>query len=343
MTNALRTLLDERGCLLADGATGTNYFAMGLQSGDAPELWNEDHPEKVRQLHREFVAAGSDIILTNTFGGNRYRLKLHAADNRVAELNILAAQHARAEAEAVERTVLVAGSMGPTGEILAPLGELSLADAISAFEEQARALAEGGADVLWIETMSSREEVEAAVAGAAVTGLPVVCTLSFDTNGSTMMGVTPSAFIGFVPELHDAVCGCGTNCGVGAAEVAACIVSMVREAPEGTVVVAKANCGIPAWVDGEIRYSGTPELMADYARLVRAAGASIVGGCCGTSPEHVASMRRALDDYQPSPSPGVEEITAALGEITPGVLGQLNGLAPPARPERQAGRRRRRG
>jgi methionine synthase I (cobalamin-dependent) len=341
MTNPLEALLAERSCLLADGATGTNYFAMGLQSGDAPELWNVDHVERVRQLHREFVEAGSDIILTNTFGGNRYRLKLHKAEERVAELNQLAAEHARAEADRADRQVLVAGSMGPTGEIFAPLGSLDPEGGRKAFEEQALGLAAGGADVLWIETMSSREEVEAAVAGASVTGLPLVCTLSFDTNGSTMMGVTPSDFVSLIPKLKQPVCGCGTNCGVGAAEVAACIVSMVREAAADAIIVAKANCGIPAWVDGEIRYSGTPDLMADYARLCRAAGARIIGGCCGTTPEHVAAMRAALDEPDRLSPPDIDDIQAALGEVTPGVLRQLAGLAPPTRAARPAGRRRR--
>jgi len=165
MSNRLQRLLDTRPWLLADGATGTNYFAAGLETGDAPELWNLDHPERVAALHEAFIAAGSDIILTNSFGGTRHRLKLHKAEHRVAEINRAAAAIARRTADASGRDVVVAGSMGPTGEILAPLGPLSEADAADAFAEQGAALAEGGADVLWIETMSSEEELRAAIKG----------------------------------------------------------------------------------------------------------------------------------------------------------------------------------
>src|SRR4051812_33710013 len=141
--------------LLADGATGTNYFRMGLDAGEAPELWNVDHPERVQELHRAFVDAGADIILTNTFGGNRHRLKLHRAEDRVFELNVRAAELAREVADAASRPVVVAGSVGPTGELFAPLGALTAVEAVEAFTEQIAALAAGGADVAWIETMSA--------------------------------------------------------------------------------------------------------------------------------------------------------------------------------------------
>src|SRR5580658_198432 len=173
MTDRLTSMLAERPWLLADGATGTNLFERGLQSGDAPELWNADHPERIAELQRAFVAAGADILLTNSFGGTRYRLKLHKAEDRVAPLNEQAARLARGEADRAGRVVLVAGSMGPTGEILEPLGPLSIEAARDAFAEQAAALARGGADLLWIETMSSIAETEAAIAGAGITGLPV--------------------------------------------------------------------------------------------------------------------------------------------------------------------------
>src|SRR5271155_4077084 len=192
MTDRLASLLAERPWLLVDGATGSNLFERGLQSGDAPELWNSDHPQRVAQLQRAFIEAGADIILTNSFGGTRHRLKLHKAEGRVGELNEKAARIARAEADRAGRPVLVGGNMGPTGEILEPLGPLSVGAAQEAFAEQAVALARGGADIIWIETMSSIEETEAAVAGARATGLPIVVTLSFDTNGRTMMGITPS-------------------------------------------------------------------------------------------------------------------------------------------------------
>ena len=181
--------LNSRPWLLADGATGTNYFQMGLVSGDAPEIWNFEHPERVRSLHRRFIEAGADIILTNTFGGNRHRLKLHNAQDQVREVNIAAAKNARSEADSVARPVYVGGSIGPTGEIFEPLGPLSHTDGVAAFAEQAKALKEGGVDVLWIETMSSEEELRAAVEGAAQTGLPIVTTMSFDNVWITGMWV----------------------------------------------------------------------------------------------------------------------------------------------------------
>ena len=261
MTDRLTSLLAERPWLLADGATGSNLFERGLTSGDAPELWNSEHPERIAQLHRAFVEAGADIILTNSFGGTRYRLKLHKAEDRVAELNEKAARIARAEADRAGRVVLVGGSIGPTGEILEPLGPLGLDAAREAFAEQAHALARGGADIIWIETMSSVEETEAAIAGARGTGLPTVATLSFDTNGRTMMGITPSELAALHRKHH--LAACGSNCGTGPSELVACIINLATASDPTAVLVAKANCGIPQFVDGAIRFNGTPELMAE--------------------------------------------------------------------------------
>jgi len=321
MANRLLDLLSVREYLLADGATGTNLFAMGLVSGDAPELWNTDQPQRIRALHESFIAAGSDLILTNSFGGNRYRLKLHNAQGRVAELNRAAAQIARAVADRSARNIVVAGSIGPTGELFDPLGELTFAAGEAAFMEQAEALAAGGADVLWIETMSSEDEVRAAVAGAAVTGLPIICNVSFDTNGSTMMGITPTQHANLCKDLIPAPDAFGTNCGVGPAEAVACVLKMAQAAGTDSVLVAKANCGIPEFIDGAIRYNGTPPLMAEYARLVRDAGARIIGGCCGTTAEHVWAMAEALNGYQPGLAPDVDTIEARLGPISRGAKG----------------------
>jgi methionine synthase I (cobalamin-dependent) len=323
MTDRLTSLLAERPWLLADGATGSNLFERGLQSGDAPELWNSDHPQQVAQLQRAFVQAGADIILTNSFGGTRYRLKLHGADDRIAELNEKAARIARAEADSADRVVLVAGSMGPTGEILEPLGPLSLHDARAAFAEQAVALARGGVDLLWIETMSSIEETEAAVAGAQSTGLPVVATLSFDTNGRTMMGITPSELAG-LHRKHN-LAACGSNCGTGPSELVACIVNLATASDPSAVLVAKANCGIPQFVNGEIRFNGTPELMAQYACLSLDSGARIIGGCCGTTPEHLRIMRRALESHVRGLKPDLATIESRLGAISSGATAQLRG------------------
>jgi 5-methyltetrahydrofolate--homocysteine methyltransferase len=269
------------------------------------------------------VDAGADIILTNTFGGTRYRLKLHKAEDRVRELNRAAAQLARSVADAAGRDVIVAGSMGPTGEILEPLGPLSAADARAAFAEQAAALAEGGADVLWIETLSSREEVEAAIEGAKSTGLPVVSTLSFDTNGRTMMSLTPAELAAIAREHH--LAACGSNCGVGPSELVASILNLSTAADPDMVLVAKANCGIPQYVNGAIRYDGTPELMARYVDLAIDSGARIIGGCCGTSPEHLAAMRKALDAHVAGPRPDASVLEAALGQISTGARAQLGG------------------
>lgn len=344
MTDRLTPLLAARPWLLADGATGSNLFARGLTTGDAPELWNTEQPGRVRDLHRSFVEAGADIILTNSFGGSRHRLKLHKAEGRVAELNEAAARLARAEADRAGRVVLVAGSVGPTGEILAPLGPLSAEAAREAFAEQAAALARGGVDLIWIETMSSVEETEAAIEGARITGLPVVTTLSFDTNGRTMMGITPADLAGICRRHH--LAACGSNCGVGAAELVASIVNLSASADPEAVLVAKGNCGVPRYVDGVIRFDGTPELMAEYARLSLDAGARIIGGCCGTTPEHLRAMREALERHVRGARPDRETIEARLGALSSGATAQLRGEldrqagAAPGAAARRAPRRR---
>jgi 5-methyltetrahydrofolate--homocysteine methyltransferase len=305
---------------------------MGLASGDAPELWNVDHVDRVESLHRAMIAAGADIILTNSFGGSRYRLKLHKAENRVAELNALAAAIARRVADEDGgrrgREIVVAGDIGPTGELFEPLGPLTIAEGAAAFAEQAHALAKGGADVIWIETMSSKDELAAAVEGAGASGLPIVCTLTFDTNGRTMMGVTPAEVALLCREqLRPKPAAYGANCGVGPAELIATLASMAAMVGPGDVIVAKGNCGVPHYVDGRIQYDGTPEQMAIYARLARDCGARIVGGCCGTTPGHLAAIRAALDGYQPREKPTLEAITAQLGKISAGAEHQLCGHA----------------
>ncbi len=329
--------LNSRPWLLADGATGTNYFQMGLVSGDAPEIWNFEFPDRVRSLHRRFIEAGADIILTNTFGGNRHRLKLHNAQDQVREINIAAAKNARAEADVSQRPVYVGGSIGPTGEIFEPIGSLSHEDGVAAFAEQAKALKEGGVDVLWIETMSSEEDLRASVEGAAQAGLPIVTTMSFDTNGRTMMGITPQAFGALAASLSAQPVAIGANCGVGASELVATVLGITAARPEAHVV-AKGNCGIPQYVDGHIHYTGTPELMADYARIALDAGARIIGGCCGTSPDHLAAMRRSLETYSKGARPSVETIEARLGPVSELAKGFDTAAAGAARRERRRAR-----
>ncbi len=338
MTDRLSDLLSRRDWLLLDGATGTTLFEMGLMSGDAPELWNVEHPERIRALHDGFVAAGSDLILTNSFGGSRYRLKLHDAADRARELNARAAEIARAAADAADRPVIVAGSLGPTGEILAPVGSLSMEDAVAAFEEQIAGLMEGGADVIWAETISSEEELRAAHAAAAAQGAPFCATLSFDTAGRTMMGVTSEAYAALARSLDPQPIAIGANCGTGAPDLLRTVLGISAADPE-RVVIAKANAGIPKYVDGRIKYDGTPELMADYARLARDAGARLIGGCCGTKPEHLVAMRAALEAHSPGARPSLEEIVARVGPFTSESDGTGEDDGAEARPRR----RRRRG
>jgi 5-methyltetrahydrofolate--homocysteine methyltransferase len=314
MQNPLDALLERKGVLLADGATGTNLFAMGLSSGEAPELWNETAPDKVAALHQGFVDAGSDIILTNSFGGTRHRLKLHDAQDRVHELNRLAAKIARDVADAADNEVIVAGSVGPTGELLVPLGALTFEEAVEAFAEQIEGLKAGGADVIWIETMSSPDEIRAAAQAAIQAGMPYTYTASFDTAGRTMMGLHPKDIHGVAEGLPEAPLAVGANCGVGASDILASLIEMSGMGSDATIIV-KGNCGIPEFRGAEIHYSGTPELMADYVRLAVDSGARIIGGCCGTSFEHMKAMRAALDEHTRSTKPTVVDITERIGPL----------------------------
>jgi 5-methyltetrahydrofolate--homocysteine methyltransferase len=318
---SLPDLLADQRVLLADGATGTNYFHMGLASGDAPELWNADAPEKVAELHRRFVDAGADVILTNTFGCNRHRLKLHGNEHRVGELAHRAAAIAAAVVDDADRPEVIAGSVGPTGELFEPLGALTHDDAVATFREQIAALRDGGAAVAWIETMSAPEEVLAAAAAAIAEGLPYVATCSFDTAGRTMMGMSPGDYPGIFAELPVAPLAIGGNCGVGAPDLLVSLLAMTETA--AVPVVAKGNCGIPEFQGTEIVYSGTPELMGRYATLAADGGARIVGGCCGTTPEHLAAMRRALDAHVPGKRPTIDGIVAAVGPLTNAVATDL--------------------
>ena len=316
MRTSLAELLATGKPLLADGATGTNYFQLGLSSGEPPEFWNIDHPERVQGLYRQFITAGSDIILTNSFGGTAQRLKLHKAQDRVRELAMLAARLAREVVDEVDRPVVVAGSVGPTGELFHPLGALTPEIAIASFQEQIEGLRDGGVDVIWIETMSAVEEVRAAAQAAINAGMPYIATVSFDTAGRTMMGLLPSELAGVFEGLDVAPLGMGSNCGVGASDILVSLLYMSEHGRDETpTFILKGNCGIPKFVGTEAVYSGTPELMANYARLAIAGGARIIGGCCGTSPDHLAAMRLAIDSYEREPRPTVDEIVATIGPM----------------------------
>ncbi len=312
--NVLSDLIAEKGVLLADGATGTSLFAMGLEAGEAPEIWNETRPENITKLHQDFVDAGADIILTNSFGGTRHRLKLHHAQDRVHDLNKRAAEIARAVADKAPRKVITAGSVGPTGELLIPLGALSYEDAVAAFVEQIEGLKAGGAEVAWIETMSSPDEIRAAAEAAAKVGLPYVYTGSFDTAGKTMMGLHPKDIHDVAKDLGDGPVAVGANCGVGASDILSSLLDMTAANPDATVIV-KGNCGIPEFRGSEIHYSGTPPLMAEYARLAADAGAKIIGGCCGTTCGHLAAMRVALDEHSLRERPTLDIIIERIGPL----------------------------
>ena len=286
MRTSLQDLLALGRPLLADGATGTNYFKVGLESGEPPEFWITDHPERVIGLHQQFVDAGADIILTNTFGCNRHRLKLHNAQARVHELAAGAAKLARSVADAASRPVVVAGSVGPTGELFEPLGALTHDEAVDAFAEQIEGLKEGGADVAWIETMSAPEEMRAAAEAAIRVGMPYVCTMSFDTAGRTMMGLAPNTLAAQFADLSVAPLAIGANCGVGASDI---LVSVLEMTGAANPIVCKGNCGIPKFEGTTITYSGTPELMAKYLPWMPApassgAAAERVLSTCGRWP-----------------------------------------------------------
>ena len=300
MTIQLSDLLAGGGTVLADGATGTQMFKLGLGSGAPPETWNDTVPENVLTVHREYIEAGARLILTNTFGGTTFRLKLHDLQDRSEELNRKgaalarkAADEASASADEHDRPVFVAGSIGPTGEILQPMGSMSYEAAVESFAIQAKGLHDGGADVFWIETMSDLDEVKAAVEGIRrVSDRPICATMSFDTNGRTMMGVTPQNAARTMHEWD--LFAFGANCGNGFEDIEMVVQLMHQAVPEANIIV-KSNAGMPQWINNELQYDGTPEAMAEYAQRVRALGASIIGGCCGTAPEHIREMKKALD------------------------------------------------
>ncbi len=340
MTDPLSRMLADKDVLLADGATGTNLFNMGLKAGEPPELWNTDAPDKILTLYRGAVEAGSDLFLTNTFGGNASRLKLHNAQARVRELNRIGAELGREVADTAERTVIVAGSVGPTGEIMEPVGTLSHALAVEMFHEQADGLKEGGADIAWLETISAPEEFRAAAEAFALADLPWCGTMSFDTAGRTMMGVSSAGMVQMVETLETPPIAFGANCGTGASDLLRTVLGFAAQGTERPII-AKGNAGIPKYVDGHIHYDGTPELMAEYAVMARDCGARIIGGCCGTMPDHLRQMRAALDERPRGERPTLDRITQALGPFSSANDGTGEDTAP-ARPAR-GGRRRRGG
>ena len=320
MTVTIDELLQAKGYVVADGAMGTQLFAVGLSAGDPPEAWNVHHTAEVRAIHRAYLRAGADLVITNSFGGTSFRLALHSLQDRVVELNAAAARNARieadAEAERAGRTVLVAGSMGPTGELLEPMGNMSAAACEAAFAEQAEGLAAGGADVLWIETMSDLDEVEAAVRGArSACDLPVSATMSFDTAGRTMMGVTGTELAERLGGLG--LAAMGANCGNNIADTESAVIAMAK-AGTPTPAISKPNAGVPVWSGDALVYDGTPEVMAAHAHRAQAAGVPIIGSCCGSTPAHTAKIAAVLAGDEPPP-----DIELASPSTTPGTEDRL--------------------
>jgi 5-methyltetrahydrofolate--homocysteine methyltransferase len=299
MKARLEELLATGKPLVADGAMGTMLQAAGLEAGSAPERWNVERPEAIASIHRAYIEAGAQIILTNSFGGSRIRLAMHGLEDRTVELNRAAAQLARQEADHAPCPVIVAGSIGPTGKLLAPLGDLEMAAAVSAFREQARALVQGRVDVLWIETMSDTEEVLAAVTGCrqAAPEWPVVTTMSFEKGGRTMMGIGAEKALETLERLG--LLAVGGNCGRGPDEVEQ-VISRMHQTNPNLVLVAKANAGLPHLVNGAAVYDADPQVMADYARRVYDCGAQIIGACCGSTPDHIRAIAQALNQEAPA-------------------------------------------
>lgn len=313
MSNKLFSWLTEGRVLLGDGAMGTMLQRAGLTDGGAPELWNVTQPEKVRAIYQAYIDAGANLIETNTFGGTSARLKLHNLQDRVIELNRAGVQLAKDVA--VPAGALVAGSIGPSGELIEPVGPLSMADAETMFAEQTQGLVEGGVDLIVIETMSHLNEVEAAVKGArrVAPTLPLVVTLSFDTNYHTMMGVSPKAAVEMISQWGVQIIG--ANCGNGPAEIETVMTQMAQYRPAGVYLMAQSNAGLPQYVNGAIEYDGTPDVMADYALRLRNLGINIIGACCGSTPDHIAAMRVALDGAKDEPIAGPPQINGANGQI----------------------------
>ena len=288
--------LQTAGVLIADGAMGTMLQQAGLPRRVPPERWNLENPAAVRQVGRSYVEAGANLILTNTFGGSRIRLDKDQLGARVAEINRAAVRLAH---EAAEDQALVVGDMGPTGELLQPVGPLDYAEAVNAFAEQAAALAEAGVAALLVETLSDLNEARAAVEGARrATDLPLLVTFSFDTHGRTMMGLKPAQAAKEIWALG--VTAVGANCGRTLSETLTAIQAMRQAVPEATLM-AKPNAGLPR-VEGEneMVYDVTPAEMAEYALKFSAQAVKIFGGCCGSTPAHIRAVAEKLKGSQPA-------------------------------------------
>ena len=289
--NKFLELIASGKVLVADGSTGANLQRMGLKPGVAPEELVFDQPELLLELETAFVEAGSDVILTCTFGGTRQRMKGSKYAGRVPEVNLRAAELAR-QAASTRADVLVGGSLGPTGMLLKPYGPLSPEEAFDAYQEQARALAEGGVDLMVIETQFALEEADAALkAVQSVTDLPTIVSFSYDRGTRTMMGVKPSDVIKRYKDLGAALVG--ANCGTTLENMEKVIQEYAATEP-GFPLWIKPNAGLPRVEDGVTLFDVTPTQMAEFAKRSIPLGARVVGGCCGNTPGHIAAIVKAV-------------------------------------------------
>ncbi len=318
MTGRFQEFLATKAVLLADGAMGSSLIARGLSPRDAPELWNLSRPDEIREIHRQFIGAGADIILTNSFGANACRLGPQGRGDKVGGLNIAAARIARSAADAAGREVLVAGSIGPLGTAVAESGLPTPAAAFVAFKSQAAALKQGGVDLLWIETLSGRAELRAALAAAADCALPAIATLSFHSGQKGKDTLCPADLPAFLRALGAPPLAWGSNCGDGPREVLHHLRDFGGQARASDIIAVKANCGLPIREGDALRYPATPAVMAAYARLAADLGARIIGGCCGTTPAHLQAMAAALEAYEPKPAPTATEIDDIFARVGSG-------------------------
>ena len=283
----------EKATLSSDGAMGTMLQERGLTDGGAPELWNVEKPEEIEAVLEAYAAAGANFITTNTFGGTAGRLAMHGLEDRLEELNKAGAAIARKVADR-HPGCFVMGDIGPSGELMEPMGTLTIESGKELFAAQIRALVAGGVDAILIETMSDLSEVEAAVAAAqeVAPGMPIITTLSFDTNLRTMMGVKPGMAVKHLAALGVRIIG--ANCGRGTDEMSQIATELVEARPEGVFIITQSNAGLPKLQGDVFVYDGTPEEMARYAKEMKDLGVNIVGSCCGSSPAHTTAIAAAI-------------------------------------------------
>ena len=286
--------LDAGNPLVGDGAMGTALQDLGLTDGGAPELWNVEQPEKVASVLHGYAAAGSNVVTTNTFGGTKGRLEMHDLGDRVHELNKAGSEVARSVADQFEN-VFVFGDVGPSGELMDPMGTLTPESGKALFADQIRGLVDGGCDAILIETMSDLGEVAAAVAAAqeVAPGMPIAATLSFDTNLRTMMGVKPAQAITAIAEMGVRLIG--ANCGRGTDEMRIIASELADAKPAGVHVFIQSNAGLPQLVGADFVYTGTPEEMGEFATEMKELGINAIGSCCGSTNVHTAAIAHALN------------------------------------------------